>query len=101
MTNNNSPQAAKRRRIVIMILCLLMGAVVLFAFLGAGSSGYGQSDDAKAYILGHHTGQTGADNAVTAVYLNYRLWDTIFEAMLLLLSALAVKSLSWSGEDEK
>lgn len=33
---------------------------------------------------------TGAQNAVTAIYLNYRVYDTLFEALMLLISILAV-----------
>ena len=102
MKANLSPQSrAGRRRILIMLLCLIMGLVVLYVFFTAGHSGFEQAGDAKAYILEHHNAETGAKNAVTAVYLNYRLWDTIFESMLLLLSALGVISFSWSTEDEK
>ena len=102
MKDNGSPLAqAGRRRIIIMVLCLIMGLVVLYAFFTAGASGVEQAGDAKTYILANHNTETGAKNAVTAVYLNYRLWDTIFESMLLLLSALGVISFSWSSEDEK
>lgn len=33
---------------------------------------------------------TGASNAVTAIYLNYRVFDTIFEALLLLVSIIGI-----------
>lgn len=92
---------ATNRRKMIMAICLAMGLAMLFAFVGLGNSGYKQQGDAKAYVLQNHTSQTGAQNAVTAVYLNYRLWDTLFESMLLLLSALAVISFSWSSDHEE
>ncbi len=34
--------------------------------------------------------QTGAGNAVTAIYLNYRLFDTFFETLLLLVSVIGI-----------
>ncbi len=101
MNPDYTGKAAGRRRTVIMIICLVIGFCLLAAFIFLGSSGYAGVPDAKAYILGHHTAETGAENAVTAVYLNYRLWDTLFESLLLLVSALAVISFSWSYEHEE
>jgi multisubunit Na+/H+ antiporter MnhB subunit len=34
--------------------------------------------------------ETQAENIVTAIYLNYRYYDTLFEAMMLLFSVIAV-----------
>jgi len=92
---------AKNRRFIIMLICILMCTFIVMTFISAGDTNYADNTKAKTYILENHTEQTGAENAVTAVYLNYRLWDTIFESMLLLLSALAVISFSWSADDEK
>lgn len=33
---------------------------------------------------------TGSQNGVTAIYLNYRVFDTIFEALLLLISIIGI-----------
>ena len=37
----------------------------------------------------------GGENAVTAIYLGYRMYDTLFEALMLLVSIVAVVHLSW------
>ena len=37
----------------------------------------------------------GGENAVTAIYLGYRMYDTMFEALMLLCSIVAVVHLSW------
>jgi len=37
----------------------------------------------------------GGENAVTAIYLGYRVYDTIFEALMLLVSIAAIIHLSW------
>jgi multicomponent Na+:H+ antiporter subunit B len=37
----------------------------------------------------------GGENGVTAIYLGYRLYDTLFEALILLVSIAAVIHLSW------
>lgn len=37
----------------------------------------------------------GGQNAVTSIYLGYRVYDTLFEALMLLISVVAVAHLSW------
>jgi len=37
----------------------------------------------------------GGENAVTAIYMGYRMYDTMFEALTLLVSVVAVVHLSW------
>lgn len=41
--------------------------------------------------------QTGAQNAVAGIYLNYRMFDTIFEALMLLVSVMEVINISWAN----
>lgn len=90
----------RKRRILVMIVCILMGSVALLGYYFSASENYEGKYEAKDYILANHYEQTGAVNAVTSIYLNYRLWDTLFEAMVLMLSALAVITFSWSQKDE-
>jgi len=40
------------------------------------------------------SGEIGGQNAVTAIYLGYRMYDTLFEALMLLVSIVAVVHLS-------
>lgn len=89
----------KIRRILIMSLCMSVALGIIFLLLFTGHSGL-KTDTAKNEILQNHAEYTGADNAVSAIYLNYRLWDTLFEALVLLVSAGAVITFSRSGEDE-
>lgn len=42
------------------------------------------------YYITHFRADTGAGNAVTAIYLNYRLFDTFFETLLLLVSVIGI-----------
>ena len=90
----------KKRRIIIMIICIVMGGMALLGYFISANEDFGNKHEAKDYILANHYEQTGAKNAVTSIYLNYRLWDTLFEAMVLMLSALAVITFSWSEKDE-
>lgn len=91
----------KNRRLIMLIICTVICITVICAYLINNDSRYEEKSYAKDYILQNHTSQTGALNAVSAIYLNYRLWDTLFEAMILLLSALAVISFSWSHDHEE
>ncbi len=89
----------EKRRLVLMILIFLVVAGVVLVYLGAGDSGI-NTNEAKDYIADNHVKDTSAENAVTAVYLNYRFFDTIFESLILLVSVLAVMMLSWSANKE-
>ena len=40
----------------------------------------------------------GGENAVTAIYLGYRVFDTLFEALLLVTAVVGVKHMSWYSE---
>lgn len=42
------------------------------------------------YYIENFKTDTGAGNAVTAIYLNYRLFDTFFETLLLLVSVIGI-----------
>ena len=39
--------------------------------------------------------ETGGENAVTSIYLAYRVYDTIFEALVLVVAVIAVLHMSW------
>ena len=90
----------RKRRMLIMFVCIAMGLVAMTGYFFSANEDYSEKNDAKEYILANHYNETGAVNAVTSIYLNYRLWDTLFEAMVLMLSALAVITFSWSQKDE-
>lgn len=89
-------KANKLRRAILLTIMALITIGVVFLFVSEGNSGLGVTE-AKDYIAQNHYADTAANNAVTAVYLNYRYWDTLFESLILLVSALAVISLSWSS----
>lgn len=88
------------RRLVLLALCLLVttGVIVLYA---SSSVPEAAAPLARGHVSANHINETEARNAVTAVYLNYRLWDTLFESLVLLICALAVINLSWSSEKKE
>lgn len=87
------------RRLILMILMLAVVTGVVIVFVTSGDSGI-NTHEAKNYIANNHVEDTSANNAVTAVYLNYRLFDTLFESLILLVSVLAVIMLSWSSSKQ-
>ena len=44
------------------------------------------------------TRDIGGENAVTAIYLGYRVYDTLLEALMLLVAVIAVLHLSWHNK---
>lgn len=84
------------RRLILLILVLVIAVGVAVLFVLSPDSGL-NTHEAKEYIARNHVADTSANNAVTAVYLNYRFFDTLFESLILLVSVLAVIRLSWSA----
>ena len=69
------------RRALVIALCAIVLAGVLYAANRPGE----RSDFALAgYYVESFYDDTGAGNAVAAIYLNYRIYDTLFEALILL-----------------
>ncbi|MFP4330401.1 MAG: hypothetical protein ACOC45_08185 [Alkalispirochaetaceae bacterium] len=84
------------KRIATSILVVLLCASFLWITNRYPSGkiatpGESQGDvDPTAYILENFLEQTGAENAVAAIYLNYRVYDTLFEALLLLIAIVGI-----------
>ena len=53
-----------------------------------------------AYYQQHYAQDTGAENIVAAIYLNYRVFDSMLETLMLLVSVAAVVALSWRSAHE-
>lgn len=72
----------------------IIAALILLLFLGVAGLLYVQSAPEKGPLmeqcLANAQSDTGARNAVAAIYLDYRVFDTILEALLLLISIIAV-----------
>ena len=85
----------KTRRFFIMIFCIAITVGMVAIFLTTPDTDI-DTQQARNIIVQNHLDYTGADNAVSAIYLNFRLWDTLFEALVLLVSAVAVISFSRS-----
>ncbi|MDA3845261.1 MAG: hypothetical protein PF505_01790 [Vallitaleaceae bacterium] len=49
-----------------------------------------EASQLKAYYMTHFMNDTGALNSVTGIYLNYRVFDTLFETLVLLVSVIGI-----------
>ncbi|MFC6464489.1 MnhB domain-containing protein [Marinilactibacillus sp. GCM10026970] len=87
-------QSNKKLRIVRILFALVGAVVVIFTF-----SSYSVKLDTPLmdYLTADFYAQTGAQNAVGAIYLNYRVFDTLFEALMLVVSVIEVINVSWSN----
>lgn len=74
----------RRKIIATWILCivLLMASIEIQPIAS--------TKDLYAYITTNFQAQTGSLNAVTAIYLDYRMFDTLFETLLLLVSVIGI-----------
>ena len=75
------------RRAVMFISIMLVTGLVLFLTVRYDAS---VPNEIARYYSEFAYQETGALNAVTAIYLNYRVYDTLFEALMLLISILAI-----------
>ena len=78
-----------------MIRSILVSLLVATAFAGVIYLGNVHSDTASTgeitrYFIENYEADTGARNAVAAIYLNYRVYDTLFEALLLLIAIVGI-----------
>lgn len=75
------------KRIVVILALAVLG----FFILSSVNLDYGRPrPGVAAYYIAHGVEQTGALNLVTAIYLNYRVYDTLGEATIFFASALGV-----------
>lgn len=86
------------RRGIIMLICILVALGVLVTYNNAEIS---ISNTIAQYYIENFVEDTKALNGVTAIYLNYRVFDTIFEALILLVSVMAVINFSWRKNHEE
>ncbi|MBU0672896.1 MAG: hypothetical protein KJ732_07720 [Candidatus Margulisbacteria bacterium] len=75
------------KRILIVVVLIVLGYFILNAVqLDYGRPRSGISE----YYVANGVAETGALNLVTAIYLNYRVYDTLGEATVFFASALGV-----------
>ncbi|MDD2261535.1 MAG: hypothetical protein PHC31_11790 [Clostridia bacterium] len=79
--------------VIILMLTLIITIFIL--------SDFSENNTSTAdYYIENSEKDTAATNAVTAIYLNYRVYDSIFETLILLVSVSAVIHFSWRKDYE-
>ena len=85
------------QRKIGLLFILLVGGGLLGGYFLMGSPGPSPLFDA---VFARGLFETGAQNLVAAIYLDYRLFDTLLEALLLLVSVIGVSQFaSLSGSE--
>lgn len=85
------------RRKFIALYLFIIGSFVLWANNMVNNTfGWPMAN----HYMKHALKETGSPNIVTAIYLNYRYYDTLFEALVLLFSVIAVIYMSIHGKEK-
>lgn len=86
------PQTSRIIHIIRISFTVIGLLLVSFLFLN-----YSETIDTPLmdYFTADFLAQTGAQNSVAAIYLNYRVFDTLFEALMLMVSVMEVINVSW------
>ncbi len=74
-------------RIAGYILCAFAAVITLYISSGSTAA---QNPELFSLVIENYLSDTSAQNSVTSIYLNYRIFDTIFEALMLLISVMGV-----------
>ena len=85
------------RKTMLITFVSAAAAFVLYVYAGTDVTAAGET--ARYYIQNFYV-DTGAQNGVAAVYLNYRVFDSVFETLMLLVSVLAVIHFTGRGGHE-
>jgi multicomponent Na+:H+ antiporter subunit B len=77
-----------------LLFCAGLFALFVYAIPDSDVSTY-----LKYQYLYRFAADVGGVNAVTAIYLGYRVYDTLFEALILVIAVVAVSHMSYFKED--
>lgn len=80
------------------ISVLLMLIIILIVFM-ITISDFNINTYTKDYLMENGYMETGSKNLITAVYLDYRLYDSIFEAGILLVTVSGIIFMSKKDDD--
>ncbi len=82
------------KTVLIGLLCLGMFAGVVFLTINHSET---TEPTLYNYFTNSQNDNTGAENIVAAILLNYRMYDTVFEAMILLTSVMGMLHFLYAG----
>ncbi|MCL2365125.1 MAG: DUF4040 domain-containing protein [Defluviitaleaceae bacterium] len=78
-----------------LVLCVGLFGLVLYFSPESAAAQY-----LKVQFLARFMTDVGGENAVTAIYLGYRVYDTLFEALILVIAVVAVSHMSYSAQTQ-
>lgn len=82
------------------ISLIIMLFIILTSFSSHVSKLNGNIDTtSKDYFISNTLNETGSQNIVTGIYLDYRLFDSIFEASLLLITVSGIIFMSKKDDE--
>jgi len=88
------------RPMIKKISLILMLSIILISFSSSISILNSNMDStSKDYFISNTLRETGSRNIVTGIYLDYRLFDSVFEASLLLITVSGVIFMSKKDDD--
>lgn len=85
---------------IIRVLPALLLCIGLFVLVLQFIPGIAASDYLKHLYLTRFMEDIGGQNAVTAIYLGYRVYDTLFEALILVIAVVAVTHMSYDEREQ-
>ncbi len=77
-----------RRRLILAYILVVFAFVMMY--FTADITPVASADKLYSFYLQNFISDTVASNAVSSIYLDYRLFDTFFETILLVLSVIGI-----------
>ncbi|MTI48471.1 hypothetical protein [Sporosalibacterium faouarense] len=82
------------------VILIVMLIAIIFIFSNVALKSVENIDsDSKDYYLTNTYNDTGSKNIVTGIYLDYRLFDSIFEASILIISVSGIIYMSKKDDE--
>jgi len=82
-----------------MILIIMLCFVLSFFYLSIEESKNYLNSYSKDYYISNALLETGSKNIVTAIYLDYKLFDSLFEAGILLIAVSGIVFMSKKDDE--
>ncbi len=84
-----------KKIILICILCIIL----IFFHFSINEVEMNLNDYSRLYFIDNTLHETGSENIITGIYLDYRLFDSVFEASILLITVSGIIFISGKNED--
>jgi len=95
MSQEEKIEKKKKSRKILGYALPLVFTLAIFGLVLYFAPGSEYNTYLKEQFVTRFRVEMGGENAVTAIYLGYRVYDTIFEALVLVVAVVAVLHMSW------